>query len=257
MLCAFCRAWQEVALWLETLILRLEHEEAAHARALARGGSSSDSPHESHAPSAEDASSFPGRQQSFNLDSLEGGWSPSAQLAKRGKDSPILRMGAVLGVANEADELADELANLQDLQQNMNNHNNMANQLNQMNHGGGAGAPGMAVPGRGGAAAILAARGYLPGDTPDSTPRVSAPGAASVTDVTDGADGWSNRRPGAKFGKLGGGAAGGGGKESAMLEEAAEARAKLASWSESGGVREAAFKKARAGQSKQGKSSVF
>ena len=42
-------------------------------------------------------------------------------------------------------------------------------------------------------------------------------------------------RGGGKFGKLGGG-----GKA-----QTAEARAKLASWSESGGVREAAFKKPR------------
>ena len=114
--------------------------------------------------------------------------------------STMLQMGAVLGVAAEADALADALG---------------PNTLLADDSPSGV-------------------RGHLPGDTPDTTPRSEA----APTDVSDpSAEGGGERKPGAKFGKLGAGGKAGPG--------AAEARAKLASWSESGGVREGAFKKSR------------
>ena len=79
----------------------------------------------------------------------------------------------------------------------------------------------------------------LAGDTPETTPRDGSPpsqpsSSEKHVDISD-APGDSAKQGGGKFGKLGGGKG----------VQTAETRAKLASWSESGGVREAAFKKPR------------
>lgn len=203
-----------VALWLEQLIVKLEMQEAAAARGLPPGSSCDSFSVGAAATAAQRASRAGSGMERMDSVDLDA---LGGGWAPSGSLPQRASGDAVLqmGAVLGVATTADALARALDETATLSERDETA------------------IPPR--AAQAFA---HLPGDTPDATP-TPTPRAAAEPDVSDPPSGG-----GAKFGKLGGGKGIGGGDGAA--------RAKLASWSESGGVREGAFKKARSDSASAG-----